>query len=437
MTGHILMSVLPTWLPLVCWRFLLNNDKIKLFLGCKRMFKVFDLFSGAGGMAEGFLQAGFSIPYASDKSEQASLTYQNRHKQLGLTTHFFCGDVVELSKRNKLNTFLGNDKNHIDVITGGPPCQGFSLAGIRNPDDVRNTLVKSYIKILKQVKPKYFVMENVLGILSARFNNYKGYKTYTDESVVDVLLSEFAHIGYSNVKIKTLDASDYGVPQRRLRVIFLGTRDDISVELSHPEVKIAPKISVKDAIDDLKNIRLGTEETIYRKKILSDYQSASRLGRTPNINNHPVAAEGITNHQTSRHTAIVLERFTKLKQGENIKSLLSRLSEDEQERLKTKKNNCKKILPNEPAPTMLTLPDDVIHYSQSRILTVREMARIQSFDDSFEFLGKRTTGGDRRKHETPQYTLVGNAVPPLLAFAIAKEIKGCLMELGYERKKSA
>lgn len=125
------------------------------------MYQVLDLFSGAGGMAEGFLQAGFSIPFASDKSEQAALTYQNRHKQLGLKTKYYCGDVSVLCNPKILKNFLGQSFFDIDVICGGPPCQGFSLAGQRNPLDKRNQLVHSYIKILSQVKPKYFVMENV------------------------------------------------------------------------------------------------------------------------------------------------------------------------------------------------------------------------------------------------------------------------------------
>lgn len=394
------------------------------------MFKVLDLFSGAGGMSEGFLQAGFSIPYATDRSEQAAATYTNRHEQLGLKTNFYCGDVIQLSKEDNLKKFLNNKSHSIDVITGGPPCQGFSLAGKRDPDDIRNQLVASYIQILNFVKPKYFVMENVLGILSAKFNYYKGVETeYHNETVINVLLKEFSDIGYPDVEVKTLDASDFGVPQKRLRVIFLGTRRDINKKLKHPIPKNKEKISAKEAIDDLRNIELGVEKKDYSITPKSDYQILSRQGRTLDDSKSPITSSILTNHQTSRHTDLVIERFRKLKQGENIKSLLSRLSSEERIKLQTKKNNCKRMLENEPAPTVLTLPDDIVHYSEDRILTVREMARLQSFDDSFEFVGKRTTGGDRRTKETPQYTLVGNAVPPLLAKAIAEEIKACLLEL--------
>ena len=230
--------------------------------------------------------------------------------------------------------------------------------------------------------------------------------------------------------VKLMDASLFGVPQKRLRVIFLGTRDDIAIKLNHPEPKLNNIVSTEEAISDLENIALGATVTNYIKpKLQTVYQIQSKNGRTHSIYGTPIQATKIMNHQTSKHSELVIERFTQLKPGENIKDMLKRLPEEQANRLYTKKNNCKKIKANQPSPTVLTLPDDLIHYNQNRILTVREMARLQSFDDSFEFLGKRTTGGDRRKCETPQYTLVGNAVPPLLAKAIADEIMCCLTKL--------
>ncbi len=307
------------------------------------------------------------------------------------------------------------------------------MAGKRNPDDLRNQLVRSYINILKQVQPKYFVMENVTGILSAKFSVYQGqYQDYENELVTKVLLKEFREIGYENVVVKTLDASDYGVPQRRKRVIFLGTRDDINIHLLHPEPLKTNKISAKDALSDLENIEIGSKEEEYRREVESEYQRDSRKGRTPNSKSKKVKSQKLVNHETSKHTPLVIERFNLLSPGDDFKKIYNNLSEDQQERYKTRKHNCRRMLPNEPSPTVLTLPDDMVHYSKNRILTVRELARLQSFDDSFEFLGKRTTGGVLRKQETPQYTLVGNAVPPLLAKAIALEIKKNLDLLGIE-----
>lgn len=391
------------------------------------MYQVLDLFSGAGGMAEGFLQAGFSIPFASDKSEQAALTYKSRHEQLGHAISYYCGDVLELSNPKNLRNFLGDSISEIDVVCGGPPCQGFSLAGQRDPLDKRNKLVQSYIKILSQVKPKYFVMENVLGILSAKFIEFNGdTQTYHNKKVIDVLISEFAGIGYPDVEIKLLDASDFGVPQKRQRVIFLGTRKDIKNKLKHPISINVQKISAKEALEDLSNIDIGSNVITYPAKPASSFQTLSRSGRTKNAQGKPLSAKVLHNHQTSKHTSLVVERFSRVNAGENMKNMLLRLKGADAKRLATKKQNCRRIVADESSPTVLTLPDDLIHYDRHRILTVREMARLQSFDDSFEFLGKRTTGGDRRKIETPQYTLVGNAVPPLLAKAIADEVMICL-----------
>lgn len=397
-------------------------------------YKVLDLFSGCGGMAEGFLQAGFMIPYASDLSQQAELTYVNRHKQLGYDVNYFQGDINQLKHPKQLSQFLGKNIRNIDVVTGGPPCQGFSLAGKRDSNDMRNKLIHSYIEVLAQVKPRYFVMENVLGILSAELESFAGLaKFYKKAKVTDILIEEFKHIGYSKVSFKLMDASQFGVPQKRQRVIFLGTRDDISTVLHHPEPYQADIITAKQAIGDLENITNGSIVEEYNKPGRTQYQKASRKGRTPSALGKPISAKQLYNHQTSRHTKHVSERFTLLKEGENIKSLLERLNDKNAEKYATKKNNCKKMRANQPSPTVLTLPDDLVHYNQNRIMTVREMARLQSFDDSFEFLGKRTTGGDRRKSETPQYTLVGNAVPPLLAKAIAVEIMHCLQREELEQ----
>lgn len=399
-----------------------------------KRYKVLDLFSGAGGMAEGFLQAGFDIPYASDKSEQAALTYQYRHRdQLGYELQYFCGDIQELAEEKKLREFLSKDYSKIDVVCGGPPCQGFSMAGKRNPNDMRNQLVRSYINILKQIQPKYFVMENVTGILSAKFSLYEGQTVvYENEMVKSVLIKEFAAIGYSHVVVKTLDASDYGVPQRRKRVIFLGTRDDVTSLLTHPKPLNQSKDSAFKALSDLENIEIGSKIETYIDKASSSYQIESRKGRTPTADGKNLQAKKLANHETSKHTSLIVDRFSLLKPGEDFKKVYPNLSLDLQDRFQTRKHNCRRMLPDEPSPTVLTLPDDMVHYSKNRILTVREMARLQSFDDSFEFLGKRTTGGHLRKQETPQYTLVGNAVPPLLAKAIALEIRYNLEKIKYE-----
>jgi DNA (cytosine-5)-methyltransferase 1 len=392
---------------------------------------VLDIFCGAGGMSEGFIQAGFNVAFACDLAREAELTYTNRHKQLGYDVKFARMDIRTFSERKFLNKFLDGVK--IDVVCGGPPCQGFSLAGKRDQNDPRNILFKNYIKTIKQVKPKYFVMENVEGILSMRFTNFIGVdgEVYEEKTVPEILINEFKKIGYM-VTYKVLQANDFGVPQNRRRVFFLGHKvrrykndkyKDIVTPPQFPKRSVTKDIAVKDAIDDLSYLDAGhiSHEYVNSNK-LSEYQIESRTGRTPNKNGRTIKAAKIYNHQAARHSNDVIERFSLLIEGEDIESLRKRLSDDKWQKHKTKKLRCYKIKSNEPSPTVLTLPDDLVHYSKNRIMTVREFARLQSFDYSFEFLGKRTTGGERRKTDLPQYTQVGNAVPPLLAKAVANEI---------------
>ncbi|OQD36000.1 DNA cytosine methyltransferase [Bacillus toyonensis] len=400
----------------------------------KKKYVVLDLFSGAGGMSEGFLQAGFHIPCATDYSKEVAETYINRHQQLGYDVNYYSGDIRELTKnRKKFKGFIGENK--IDVIVGGPPCQGFSLSGKRLEDDIRNTLFIEYLRMVKLVKPKYFVMENVEGLLSYKFRKIKGLgkEVYEEIYPQEVIEKEALRLGY-HVKWKVLNAKDFGVPQNRPRVIFLGHRikkcrnEKYKNLVTPPRFPTALKtmVTIEDAISDLNFIQNGEVKTKYDKRFgnKSDYQKCLKEGLTPSISGKPIKAEILYNHQASKHNEKTLERFKLLKSGESINALLQRLPEELKANFATKKFRCTKLDKNNVSPTVLTLPDDIIHYDMNspRILTVRELARLQSFDDSFEFRGKRTTGGNRRKFETPQYTQVGNAVPPLFARAIAKEI---------------
>ncbi|WP_068779280.1 DNA cytosine methyltransferase [Paenibacillus sp. GM2] len=404
---------------------------------------ILDLFSGAGGMAEGFLQAGFKVPNACDYSKEASETYQFRHKQLGYTNSIFHqGDIKELTKSDFLRDFLNG--NPISVVVGGPPCQGFSLTGKRDKKDPRNYLFLDYLKIVKMVKPKYFVMENVEGILSFTVDRVKAVSgtVYENITVPEIIVREAEKFGYC-VRYKLLNAKNYGVPQNRPRVIFLGHQ---VTKINQKVIDLVPPpnfpqehnyiITVEEAISDLRFLKNGQSSTQYNKRYkLSEYQSNLRGGLTPNINGFPIESLRLSNHDASKHGENVVERFKMLRQSESIAQLLSRLDEDEKEKYYTRKYRCAKLHKSKVAPTILTLPDDIVHYDPNnpRILTVRELARLQSFDDSFQFLGNRTTGGYRRKFETPQYTQVGNAVPPLFAKAIALEIMNALTKKENEK----
>ena len=428
------------------------------------MYKIIDLFCGAGGMSEGILQAGMNILFSSDINADVEKTYVNRHHQLGYRqgedTYFFRSDIRQLTGKiimEKINSLknLKEKCNEIDAIFGGPPCQGFSRAGKRKNNDPRNLLFSEYLRIINEIKPRYVVMENVVGLIDMKFFEYIGIngEKYQDGiTTPEILTKEFQKIGYK-VKYKILNALDYGVPQRRNRVIFLAYKNG-EKEHSFPIKTTDKKVTVRDAISDLsKN----------NKDKKSKYQLESIFGRTPNKTGKTLVAKEQTNIEQSSHNQIIIERFSLYREGENGSDLRKRIKEDGidlngktallklisektdknfeiilqkfKEKnvnenwidiLLTKKNMRSRFSAEQTAATVVTLPDDYISPFEDRTFTVRELARLQSFDDSFEFLGKRTTGGLRRRIEVPQYTQVGNAVPPLLSKAIAEEIKKCL-----------
>lgn len=433
-----------------------------------------DLFCGAGGCSEGLIQAGFHILFSSDISDMVELTYTHRHEQLGLiqgkNTWFERSDICNLTGNDirkhisNLEIFKGKKMPEIDLMIGGPSCQGFSRAGRRDKSDPRNMLFGEYVRVINEVQPKYIILENVEGFVDMQFMGYHGITgiDYPDGSVTPFILrSELNEIGYDTLEPKILNAADYGVPQRRNRIIFIGYRRGLTPP-KYPEPTVLPddQLTLLDAIGDLitdpqKRQAVNPEPT--------KYQLDSINGRTPRIDGKPISAKKLLNIELSRQTNVVRERFELFKQGESSSNLKKRiieqgidisskpalinlccektnLSADEivslfknpevskelVEILLTKKNIRQKWSPNQPSATIVTIADDYISPWEPRTFSVREMARCQSFDDSFEFLGKRTTGGLLRRKEVPQYTQVGNAVPPLLAKAVALEIKKVL-----------
>lgn len=430
-----------------------------------------DLFCGAGGCSEGLIQAGFEILFSSDISDMVEMTYRNRHEQLGLiqgiNTWFERADIKDLTGEIICNRIAGlkifDEKKvpEIDLMIGGPSCQGFSRAGRRDKSDPRNTLFGEYVRVINEIKPKYIVLENVEGFMDMQFLGYVGITgiKYSDGSVTpEILRSELEEIGYSALEPKILNAADYGVPQRRNRVFFIGYRKGLKAP-AYPQPIVKPEkyLTLTDAIGDL------ISDKRIRKRISperSQYQLDSINGRTPAKDGRTIAApKKITNNEISNISNIVKERFSLFKQGESGANLKKRVmtkginiknkpelrklcseklklteeeiiklykkgnvTEEQAEVLLTKKNIRQRWSGNQPSATVVTIADDYISPWENRTFSVREMARCQSFDDSFEFLGKRTTGGLRRRIEVPQYTQVGNAVPPLLAKAVALEI---------------
>lgn len=433
-----------------------------------------DLFCGAGGCSEGLIQAGFHILFSSDISDMVEVTYRHRHDQLGLiqgeNTWFERADIRDLTGADirkhisQLAIFQGKDIPEIDLMIGGPSCQGFSRAGRRDKSDPRNMLFGEYVRVVSEIRPKYIVLENVEGFVDMQFMGYKGITgiEYPDGSVTpDILRSELTEIGYETLEPRILNAADYGVPQRRNRIIFMGYRKGLTPP-KYPEPTVSPEnyLTLQDAIGDL----IGDEDA--RKKAnatLTQYQIDSINGRTPDIHGNPIKATRKNNTELSKQTDVVIERFELFQEGETGSYLKKRVLEqgidiagknalirlcadkfgmtesevvalfkeakatpEQVEVLLTKKNIRQRWASNQPSATIVTIADDYISPWEPRTFSVREMARCQSFDDSFEFMGKRTTGGLKRRVEVPQYTQVGNAVPPLLAKAVALEIKKVL-----------
>ncbi|MGL5000878.1 MAG: DNA cytosine methyltransferase [Cetobacterium sp.] len=458
---------------------------------------VIDLFCGAGGMSEGIIQAGFHIVFSSDKSPEASLTYQNRHEQLGLHNGyntFFCTEDINnltgefiLNSISELEFFNNQFDGKIDAIFGGPPCQGFSRAGKRDKDDPRNFLFREYLRVISEVKPNYVVMENVVGLLDTKLDSFISFDSeeYSDGTfVTEILEKEFSKLGYKikkyneedtvNFKKLILDASEFGVPQKRTRVIIVAYKDNMDEPKDIDNYKKKDKVTIEEALSDLisnKNLREFQLEKLEENGKL-EFIKNSKNGRTTSFDSvTTIHLDGeLPNIELSSHANYIVQRFALYKEGESSKDVKKRLLkeglssvlnsealiqysytaalktigyscidefrkdianfltlDDEMKQaildlILSKKNIRTKLNRKEPSRTIVTLPDDYISPFEDRTFSVREMARLQSFDDSFVFLGKRTTGGPRRKLEVPQYTQVGNAVPPLLARAVALSI---------------
>lgn len=615
----------------------------KEFISTRKGITYLDLFAGAGGFSEGFLQAYTDDKYydfrlASDINENCELTHRVRYnKMLGLDTKFMCQDIMEDSFLPNLLKEIGNQE--IDVVTGGPSCQSFSLAGRRKKLDKRDDLFYHYLKVIKALRPKYFVMENVKGILTkdegrikerilreirsivddAKMNQLYAFlddvlkpqmptslyyalyirlcmETSTDnrdkqneiffENLEQQLKDVTKHLPYSisksdeNVNTirhgllllkmkqqrdsirkqviqlktsahidndtfmdgynaiietisdeqileKTLDAvdkvakmgdcaddaqslkksleiltstfdecieyiqeqlkgktdllnhlnemmkeirlynieepfillsSNYGVPQNRERVVFIGCRNDQEVIKEIPAtISDSEKVKVYEALWDLDMIGNGETVTSYKKPklnlkfeetkiqraiqgepderglLFSEWSRIGRLGHRFTFDNEPFYVLNMNeldrpqkyqhmdlfNHQTSQQNEKVRERLRIIAAHGDYDDAKTELKK---KGLESQKRNYVVLNPLGQSPTVCTMPDDFIHYSAYRPMTVREMARLQSFDDSFVFQGKRQTGGNNRQKEIPQYTLVGNAVPPLMARAIANTL---------------
>ena len=372
----------------------------------KGKLKVIDLFSGCGGLTLGFEMANFKTILANDVDENCKKTFNKNFPNIP----FICKDI-QLLKDNEIKKIVKNDT--VDVIIGGPPCQGFSLANKnRNKikDDQRNKLFYQFVRMVKLFQPKVFVMENVLGILSMG-----------NGEVIKIILDEFKNsgIGYE-VDKKVLNSANYGVPQTRERVIIIGVRKDLNKKPKFPTPKFKSDnyITVWEAISDLPEIDAGggEEKQKYSNCELSKYEKKMRQ-----------KSKYIYNHIAMRHSPRLIKRFKAIRWGQSIKDVpkeLSAVTRGDPTKISGKvfSQNNRRLFPNKPAPTIAaSFQSNFIHPYLNRNFTAREGARLQSFPDSFIFEGMRTKMSWEKG--LSQYQQIGNAVPPLMAKFIAEEIK--------------
>lgn len=341
----------------------------------KKKYNVIDLFCGCGGLSLGFEQAGYNVLLGIDNWEDSLVTYRHNHK--GVKT--LCADLMNLLP-TEIESAIGKQK--IDVIIGGPPCQGFSVAGKRIIEDDRNKLYKSFVRMVNYFKPSAFVLENVPNILSIG-----------DGIIKNSIIKDFEELGYT-VVTKVLLASNYGVPQNRRRAVFVGLLN--GNEYQYPEPTTLTHITAKEAISDLPEDSLS-DGSPYILTPQSNFQKEIRKG-----------SSGVYNHEITVHTEQTKHIIAMVPDGGNYKDLPKELQNTRKVHIAWTRLNSQR-----PSITIDTGHFHHFHYQFNRVPTVRESARFQSFPDTFIFIGNKTS----------KLKQVGNAVPPMMAKEIALQLK--------------
>ena len=387
------------------------------------VYKVLDAFAGAGGFSLGFEQAGCRITGAIEIDNWASSTFAYNHPETKVITE----DIRSLNDNKLYNRFKDDSP---DIILGGPPCQGFSIANINkgDPKDPRNTLFKEFIRLGKLFSPKVLVMENVPNLIKI--------KTETDMNVTDIIQMELVNLGY-NVYMEILSATDYGVPQIRKRLFIIASQKPLNNpfpkkthdlncdELFSLPLKKTP--TLWEAISDLPEIEAceGSEKMDYTNSPENEYQIQMRN-----------CSSKVYNHKAMKHSKRLVERFSSMKWGESTTDVPEHLKPIERNsgnRISKKSydQNNRRMFPNKPCHTIpASFYANFVHPYKNRNFTAREGARIQSFPDTYVFMGKATVVShklltrEERLEEMYlcQYNQIGNAVPPLMAKAVAENI---------------
>ncbi len=391
--------------------------------------KVLDTFAGAGGFSLGFEMVGCEIIGAIETDAWACKTFQFNHPDATVIK----ANIEDLSNEKLLVLFEGNKP---DIILGGPPCQGFSICNKNNgdPKDPRNSLFEEFLRLGKLFKPKVMVMENVPNLIKT--------KTKSNELVIDIIRSELQSLGYF-VYSKILESVDYGIPQIRKRLFVIASTQELYKPFPEPthspnqgdlfSMSLKKTPSLWDAISDLPEIeaREGAEKMEYASKPLNDFQRALRNGSTK-----------LYNHLAMKHSKRMVERFSSMKWGQSGSDVPDHLKPYRRNSNgvisdKVYDQNNRRMHPDKPCHTIpASFYANFVHPYKNRNFTAREGARIQTFPDSYVFKGKPTVvshkllarEGRFDEKYLCQYNQIGNAVPPLLAKAVAENILNQIIE---------
>jgi len=470
--------------------------------------KFIDLFAGCGGMSLGLRRAGFEHLTGIEKSEMAAETYfHNFHRSGDPDLDAWAEHLDFVRNKDYVNQAEGGvvvagveevlkddatmrwlEEEQVDVLVGGPPCQGFSMAGRRNSDDRRNQLPQHFIEYIEKLRPKAVVVENVQGI-NRRFADSAGRETTTDFEELCRRIAKIKVPGKGKVRYVVqpleLNAAHYGVPQHRPRMFIVALKADavdleadgdplplwrsrdFSEERQGSRAERVPPLAPRPshskpvpAGEALCDFEAGTYKLQGKRPPRREYEEGASRYAWEMRNDRNRWQKVPDSHEHRRHNPKTKERFrlyrkladlgipssvfalaarrpkggarTNAVEGflrakgedlsdEDVRNLARQISD-----LPTRKHSQQVLDPAKPSPTVLTIPDDLVHPYKDRVMTVRELARLQSFPDWFEFRGKMTTGGTQRKTEVPRYTQVGNAVPPLLARALGKTLRELL-----------
>jgi len=389
-----------------------------------KQINVLDTFAGAGGFSLGFQLAGYNIIGAIEIDKWASDTFKFNHKNVNILTE----DITKLTNEQLKQEF---NSELPDIILGGPPCQGFSICNINNgdPKDPRNSLFEEFLRLGKLFNPKLMIMENVPNLINA--------KTSSGEKVINIIIKELENEGYFVYK-KLLVASDYGIPQTRKRLFVIASKKELKKPFPdrtheikngiNDNINLMPCPTLWDAISDLNILkaREGGEILEYEFEPFTEYQKYIRFN-----------SNKLYNHKAMNHTKRVVERFESMSCGESISNVPDHLKPYERNgngkiSSKVYDQNSRRMHPNKPCHTITaSFYANFVHPYSHRNFTAREGARIQSFPDTYIFQGKPTVvsqkllakEGRTNERYLGQYNQIGNAVPPLMAKAIAENLK--------------